>query len=77
MCLIAIIRTGVKPMKLSSEQKSNIVAALADKMLELGMNGTAVTPDVLYEHTDLTRAEIKEFAPDATELARARARRRK
>jgi hypothetical protein len=50
-----------------------IVERMADKMLEMGMNGTAVTADSLAEHSDFTRAEIKEHGPEASDLAKARA----
>ncbi|QKD16758.1 hypothetical protein [Mesorhizobium sp. NZP2077] len=50
-----------------------IVERMADRVLELGMNGTAVTKDSLYEHTDFTREEIDKHAPEACNLARARA----
>ncbi|RVD13950.1 hypothetical protein EN749_21610 [Mesorhizobium sp. M7A.F.Ca.ET.027.02.1.1] len=51
----------------------SIVERMADRVLELGMNGTAVTKDVLAEHTDFTRAEIDQYAPDACDLAKSRA----
>ncbi|TPJ75803.1 hypothetical protein FJ422_30755 [Mesorhizobium sp. B2-6-3] len=51
----------------------DIVERMADKMLEMGMNGTAVTPDSLAEHSNFTRAEIEEHGPEAADLAKSRA----
>jgi hypothetical protein len=51
----------------------SIVEHMADKMLEMGMNGTAVTADSLAEHSDFTRAEIEEHGPEAADLAKSRA----
>ncbi|TIX23875.1 hypothetical protein [Mesorhizobium sp.] len=51
----------------------DIVELMADKMLEMGMNGTAVTADSLYEHSDFTRDEIKAHGPEASDLAKSRA----
>ncbi|TPK38674.1 hypothetical protein [Mesorhizobium sp. B2-5-3] len=51
----------------------DIVERMADKMLEMGMNGTAVTAESLFEHSDFSRAEIKEHGPEASDLARSRA----
>lgn len=53
-----------------------ILERMADRVLELGMNGTAVTKDSLYENTDFTRDEIERHAPEACDLARSRAIRR-
>ncbi|MBZ9719130.1 hypothetical protein LB519_14875 [Mesorhizobium sp. AD1-1] len=53
-----------------------LVERMAERVLELGMNGTAVTKDVLAEHTEFTRAEIDAHAADACDLAKARAVRR-
>ncbi|WP_421912765.1 hypothetical protein [Mesorhizobium sp.] len=51
----------------------SIVERMADRVLELGMNGTAVTKDVLSEHTEFTLAEIEKHAKEACDLAKARA----
>jgi hypothetical protein len=53
-----------------------IVERMADKMLEMGMNGISVTAASLAEHSDFTRAEIEQHGPDAADLAKARAVRR-
>ncbi|TIM24742.1 MAG: hypothetical protein E5Y74_00665 [Mesorhizobium sp.] len=50
-----------------------IVELMADKMLEMGMNGTAVTADSLAEHSSFTRAQIEEHGPEAADLAKSRA----
>jgi hypothetical protein len=50
-----------------------IVERMADKMLEMAMNGVAVTADSLAEHSSFTRAEIKEHGADAADLAKSRA----
>jgi hypothetical protein len=55
---------------------ADIVGRMAEKMRELGMNGTAVTADTLFEHSDFTRDEIERHGRDAADLARARAVRR-
>lgn len=52
---------------------ADIVGLMAERMLELGMNGTAVTADTLFEHSDFTRDEIERHGRDAADLARARA----
>lgn len=49
----------------------SIVEAMARRMREMALNGTAVTADSLHEHSDFTRAEIKEHGPEAADLARA------
>ncbi|UCI23714.1 hypothetical protein [Mesorhizobium sp. B2-8-5] len=54
----------------------SIVERMADKMLQMGMNGVAVTADSLAEHSGFTRAQIKEHSADAADLAKARAVRR-
>lgn len=46
---------------------------MVEKVLELGMNGVAVTRDALYEHSDFSRAEIDAYAAEACDLARSRA----
>ncbi|WP_157866132.1 hypothetical protein [Mesorhizobium japonicum] len=51
----------------------SIVERMADKMLEMGMNGTAVTADSLAEHSNFTRAQIEEHGPEAADLAKSRA----
>ncbi|TIN81553.1 MAG: hypothetical protein E5Y29_12480 [Mesorhizobium sp.] len=50
-----------------------IVELMADKMLEMGMNGTAVTADSLAEHSNFTRAQIEEHGSEAADLAKSRA----
>ncbi|OBQ68381.1 hypothetical protein A9K72_08995 [Mesorhizobium loti] len=52
---------------------TSIVERMADTMLEMGMNGTAVTADSLAEHSNFTRAQIEEHGPEAADLAKARA----
>ncbi|TIX19229.1 MAG: hypothetical protein E5V35_34140 [Mesorhizobium sp.] len=52
---------------------TSIVERMADKMLEMGMNGTAVTADSLFEHSDFTRADIDAHGREASDLARHRA----
>jgi Zn-dependent membrane protease YugP len=49
----------------------SIVDRMADKMLEMGMNGIAVTADSMHEHSDFTRAEIAIHGPEASDLARS------
>lgn len=53
-----------------------IVERMADRMLEMGMNGISVTAASLAEHSDFTRSEIERHGPDAADLAKARAVRR-
>ena len=48
---------------------------MVDKVLEMGMNGIAVTKDTLYEFSDFSRAEIDAHAADACDIARQRANR--
>jgi hypothetical protein len=55
---------------------TDTVVLMAERMRELGMGGTAVTADTLFEHTDFTRAEIDEHGRAAADLARARSIRR-
>ncbi|TPN43234.1 hypothetical protein [Mesorhizobium sp. B1-1-7] len=50
-----------------------IVERMADKMLEMGMNGIAVTADSLAEHSNFTRAEIGAHGSEASDLAKSRA----
>ncbi|RWK12505.1 hypothetical protein [Mesorhizobium sp.] len=50
-----------------------LVERMAERVRELGMNGIAVTKDVLFEHTDFTRAEIDTHALEACDIARQRA----
>lgn len=57
--------------------RQSIVDCMADKMLEMGMNGTAVTADSLAENSDFTRAEIAEHGPDAADRAKSLAVRRR
>lgn len=49
---------------------TGIVERMADKMREMGQNGIAVTIDTMAEHSDFTRAEIKEFGPAAADHAK-------
>ncbi|TPN79991.1 hypothetical protein [Mesorhizobium sp. B1-1-2] len=58
---------------LTHRPERSIVERMAERVLELGMNGTAVTKDALFEHTDFTREEIDAHALEACNLARARA----
>ncbi|MCF6111967.1 hypothetical protein [Mesorhizobium muleiense] len=51
----------------------NIVDRMADKMLEMGMNGTAVTKESLFEHSDFTLEQIDQHGTEASNLARSRA----
>ncbi|RWC29815.1 MAG: hypothetical protein E5V25_08255 [Mesorhizobium sp.] len=51
----------------------SIVDRMADKMLEMGMNGTAVTKESLFEHSDFTLEQIDQHGPEASNLARSRA----
>lgn len=48
----------------------DLVEAMASKMLELGMNGTAVTGDELFAHSDFTRDEIAAHGAAAADRAR-------
>ncbi|TIO62974.1 hypothetical protein [Mesorhizobium sp.] len=50
-----------------------LVERMAERVRELGMNGIAVTKDVLFEHTDFTREEIDTHALEACDIARQRA----
>lgn len=50
-----------------------LVERMAERVRELGMNGIAVTKDVLFEHTDFTMEEIDKHALDACNLARQQA----
>lgn len=50
-----------------------IVDQMVDKILEMGMNGVAVTADSLFEHSGFTRAEIEKHGREACDVARARA----
>lgn len=50
-----------------------LVERMAERVRELGMNGVAVTKDVLFEHTDFTMEEIDAHALEACNLARSRA----
>ncbi|TPM41571.1 hypothetical protein [Mesorhizobium sp. B2-3-4] len=51
----------------------SIVDRMADKMLEMGMNSTAVTADTLFENSDFTREDIDKHGAEAANLARHRA----
>ncbi|MBN9135676.1 MAG: hypothetical protein J0I92_06455 [Phyllobacterium sp.] len=53
--------------------KRSVVDLMADRLLELGMNGIAVTADELFSHSSFTRAEIAEHGQEAADLARSRA----
>ncbi len=48
----------------------SIVERMADKMLEMGMNGIAVTRASLAEHSGFTFAEIDKHGTDAGDLAK-------
>jgi len=50
-----------------------LLERMTAKIVELGMNGTAVTADALFENSDFTRDEIRTHAAEAADLARARA----
>jgi len=50
-----------------------LIERMTAKIIEMGMNGTAVTADALYEQSDFTRDEIKAHGAQAADLARARA----
>lgn len=63
---------GLAPVSVAVISQS-IVDRMADKMLEMGMNGTAVTKESLFEHSDFTLEEIDKHGPEASNLARARA----
>lgn len=65
--------TAQTPVTAPTLAASSVVERMAERVLELGMNGIAVTRDVLFEHTDFTRAEIEEHAAEACDLARSRA----
>ncbi|TIU57129.1 MAG: hypothetical protein E5W35_10310 [Mesorhizobium sp.] len=71
----ALHETMPKPTKAALAKKS-IVESMADKMLEMGMNGIAVTADSLAEHSSFTRAQIAKHGPDAADRAKSRAVRR-
>ncbi|AZO04557.1 hypothetical protein [Mesorhizobium sp. M2A.F.Ca.ET.043.02.1.1] len=71
----ALHETMPKPTKAALAKKS-IVESMADKMLEMGMNGIAVTADSLAEHSSFTRAEIERHGLDAADMAKMRAVRR-
>lgn len=51
--------------------EKSIVERMAQRVLELGMNGTAVTKDSLYEHSDYSRSQIEQHAAAACDLARS------
>ena len=71
----ALHETLPKPAK-SALAKKTLVESMADKMLEMGMNGIAVTADSLAEHSSFTRAEIEKHGLDAADMAKVRAVRR-
>lgn len=60
---------------LNSQPKEErpLVERMAERVRELGMNGIAVTKDVLFEHTDFTLEEIDQHGREACNLARQRA----
>ena len=64
------------PEPLVAPAPATVVERMADVMLAMGMNGTAVTADSLFEHSDFTRDEIRRHGAEASDLARARAVRR-
>ncbi|TIW09549.1 MAG: hypothetical protein E5V66_22335 [Mesorhizobium sp.] len=55
------------------KEERPLVERMAERVRELGMNGIAVTKDVLFEHTDFTMEEIDKHALDACNIARQRA----
>lgn len=75
MLTYALHETMPKPPK-SALRKKTLVESMADKMLEMGMNGIAVTADSLAEHSSFTRAEISKHGADAADMAKMRAVRR-
>lgn len=62
-----------EPAAAAAQPAGDIVARMAERMREMALNGTAVTADSLFEHTDFTRAEIRAHAGEAADLARSRA----
>ncbi|MBZ9985703.1 hypothetical protein LB572_01185 [Mesorhizobium sp. BH1-1-5] len=75
MLTYALHETMPKPAKPTLAKKT-IVESMADKMLEMGMNGIAVTADSLAEHSSFTRAQISKHGLDAADRAKSRAVRR-
>jgi hypothetical protein len=53
--------------------EKTLVERMADRVLELGMNGIAVTKDALFEHTSFTLEQIEQHGREACNLARSRA----
>jgi hypothetical protein len=68
----ALHETMPKPPKSALVGKT-LVERMADRVLELGMNGIAVTKDALFEHTSFTLEEIEQHGREACNLARSRA----
>jgi hypothetical protein len=60
------------PANVTLVEKS-LVERMADRVLELGMNGIAVTKDALFEHTSFTLEQIEQHGREACNLARSRA----
>ena len=65
-----------EPTASPADLETDPVVIMAERMRELGMSGTAVTAESLFENSDFTRAEIEQYGRDAADLARARAVRR-
>ncbi|RWM02128.1 MAG: hypothetical protein EOR68_08460 [Mesorhizobium sp.] len=53
--------------------EKSLIERMADRVLELGMNGIAVTKDALFEHTSFTLEQIEQHGREACNLARSRA----
>lgn len=63
---------AVGRLNTAPKEERPIVERMAERVRELGMNGIAVTKDVLFEHSDFTREEIDRHALDACNIARQR-----
>ncbi|RWE71865.1 hypothetical protein [Mesorhizobium sp.] len=75
MLTYALHETMPKPSDAALAKKT-LVESMADKMLEMAMNGIAVTADSLAEHSSFTRAQISSHGPDAADIAKSREVRR-
>lgn len=53
----------------------SLIDQMVDKILEMGMNGIAVTADSLFEHSGFTSVEIEKHGRAACDIARTRATR--
>jgi hypothetical protein len=62
--------TMPKSAKAALAEKT-LVERMADRVLELGMNGIAVTKDALFEHTSFTDEQIEKHGREACNLARS------